>query len=231
MMACLALAAALVWLAADPFAAERAKMVREQIEARGIRDADVLRAMRDVPRQRFVPEVLRAHACEDTPLPIGHDATISQPFVVALMTELLSPGRQDSVLEIGTGSGYQAAVLARLARHVYSIEIVPELARSAGALLRELGYANVTVRQGDGYRGWPEQAPFDRIIVTAAPPEVPQALLDQLARGGRLVAPVGRAWWEQQLVVVDKTADGAIRRRTANAVHFVPMVHGPPEKP
>ena len=230
-MACLALAAALVWLAADPFAAERAKMVREQIEARGIRDADVLRAMRDVPRQRFVPEVLRAHACEDTPLPIGHDATISQPFVVALMTELLSPGRQDSVLEIGTGSGYQAAVLARLARHVYSIEIVPELARSAGALLRELGYANVTVRQGDGYRGWPEQAPFDRIIVTAAPPEVPQALLDQLARGGRLVAPVGRAWWEQQLVVVDKTADGAIRRRTANAVRFVPMVHGPPETP
>ena len=231
MMARLAMAAALVWLAADPFAAERAKMVREQIEARGIRDADVLRAMRDVPRQRFVPEVLRAHACEDTPLPIGHDATISQPFVVALMTELLSPGRQDSVLEIGTGSGYQAAVLARLARHVYSIEIVPELARSAGALLRELGYANVTVRQGDGYRGWPEQAPFDRIIVTAAPPEVPQALLDQLARGGRLVAPVGRAWWEQQLVVVDKTADGAIRRRTANAVRFVPMVHGPPETP
>jgi protein-L-isoaspartate(D-aspartate) O-methyltransferase len=225
------LAAALLWLAADPFAAERDRMVREQIEASGIRDADVLRVMRDTPRQRFVPALLRAHACEDTPLPIGQGATISQPFVVALMTELLEPGRRHSVLEIGTGSGYQAAVLAQLAGHVYTIEIVPELARSAAALLAELGYDNVTVRAGDGYRGWPERAPFDRIILTAAPPEVPQALLDQLARGGRLVAPVGSAWRVQELVVIDKTASGALRRRTASSVQFVPMVHGPDEKP
>src|ERR1017187_1270077 len=226
-----ALAVALLWLAADPFAAERDRMVREQIEARGILDANVLRVMRDTPRCRFVPALLRAHACDDTPLPIGHGATISQPFIVALMTELLEPGRGHSVLEIGTGSGYQAAVLACLAQHVYTIEIVPELARSAAALLAELGYANVTVRQGDGYRGWAGRAPFDRIILTAAPPEVPQALLDQLARGGRLVAPVGSALRGQDLVVIDKTASGAIRRRTASAVQFVPMVHGPDEKP
>jgi len=227
----LMLATALLWLATDPFAAERDRMVREQIEARGIRDADVLRVMRDTPRHRFVPALLRAHACDDAPLPIGHGATISQPFVVALMTELLEPGRRHTVLEIGTGSGYQAAVLARLVRHVYTIEIVPELARSAAALLAELGYGNVTVRQGDGYQGWPGLAPFDRIILTAAPPEVPQALLDQLARGGRLVAPVGSAWRGQDLVVIDKTASGAIRRRTASAVQFVPMVHGPDDKP
>lgn len=224
------LVAALVWLAADPFAAERDRMVREQMEARGIRDAGVLRAMRETPRHRFVPPLLRAHACDDTPLPIGHGATISQPFIVALMTELLEPGKQDNVLEIGTGSGYQAAVLAQLARRVYTIEIVPELARQAGALLAELGYSNVTVREGDGYRGWPEQAPFERIILTAAPPEVPQTLIDQLARGGRLVAPVGSAWREQELVVIDKTASGALRRRTASAVQFVPMVHGVGEK-
>jgi len=224
------LAAVLLWLAADPSAAERDRMVREQIEARGVSDADVLRVMRNTPRHRFVPSLLRAHACDDTPLPIGHGATISQPFIVALMTELLEPGRRHSVLEIGTGSGYQAAVLAQLAGHVYTIEIVPELARSAAALLAELGYANVTVRKGDGYRGWPERAPFDRIILTAAPAEVPQALVDQLARGGRLVAPVGGAWRGQDLVVVDKTASGAVRRRTASAVQFVPMVHGAEEK-
>jgi protein-L-isoaspartate(D-aspartate) O-methyltransferase len=225
-----ALVAALVWLAADPFAAERDRMVREQMEARGIRDAGVLRAMRETPRHRFVPLLLRAHACDDSPLPIGYGATISQPYIVALMTELLEPGKQDRVLEIGTGSGYQAAVLAQLARRVYTIEIVPELARQAGALLAELGYVNVTVREGDGYRGWPEQAPFERIILTAAPPEVPQALLDQLARGGRLVAPVGSAWREQELVVIDKAASGALRRRTASGVQFVPMVHGAGER-
>lgn len=230
-MSRLMLAAALLWLAADPFAAERDRMVREQIEARGVRDAKVLRVMRDTPRHRFVPEGLRAHACDDTPLPIGHGATISQPFIVALMTELLAAGGQHNVLEIGTGSGYQAAVLARLARHVYSIEIVPELARSATARLAELGYRNVTVRQGDGYRGWPDRAPFDRIILTAAPPEVPQALLDQLARGGILVAPVGSGWLGQELVVIEKTAAGAIRRRSVTPVQFVPMVRGPEGKP
>ncbi len=230
------LAAALVWFAADPsaadpFAAKRDRMVREQIEARGVSDADVLRVMRDTPRERFVPAGWRKHAYDDTPLPIGHGVTISQPFVVGMMTELLEAGRGHSVLEIGTGSGYQAAVLAQLAGHVYTIEIVPELARSAAALLAELGYANVTVRQGDGYRGWPERAPFDRIILTAAPPEVPQALLDQLACGGRLVAPVGGAMRPQDLVVIDKTANCAIRRRTVTTVQFVPMVHGRDRKP
>jgi len=224
-------AAALVWLAADPFAGELDRMVREQIEARGIRDANVLRVMRETPRHQFVPQLLRAHACDDAPLPIGHGATISQPFVVALMTELLEPGKRHTVLEIGTGSGYQAAVLAQLAGHVYTIEIVPELARSAAERLAELGYTNVTVRQGDGYRGWPERAPFDRIILTAAPPEVPAALLDQLGRGGRLVAPVGGVWWGQDLVVIDKTAKGALHRHTASAVQFVPMVHAPDAKP
>ena len=221
-----ALAAMLLCLAADPFAAERDRMVRDQIAARGIRNAAVLRVMRETPRHRFVPEPWRAHAYADSPLPIGYGATISQPFIVALMTELLDAGPRDRVLEIGTGSGYQAAVLAQLARQVYTIEIVPELSRSAAALLAELGSSNETVRQGDGYRGWSEQAPFDRIILTAAPPEVPQALLDQLARGGRLVAPVGAAWHDQELVVIDKSASGAIRRRTASAVAFVPMVHG-----
>jgi protein-L-isoaspartate(D-aspartate) O-methyltransferase len=225
------LAAALLWLAADPFAAQRDRMVREQIEARGVSDADVLRVMRDTPRDRFVAPGWRKRAYDDTPLPIGYGVTISQPFVVGMMTELLEPGRGDCVLEIGTGSGYQAAVLAQLAGHVYTIEIVPALARSAAALLAELGYANVTVRQGDGYLGWPGRAPFDRIILTAAPPEVPQALLDQLARGGRLVAPVGRPMQAQDLIVIDKTASGAIRRRTISAVRFVPMVHGRDGKP
>jgi len=230
-MAHLVLAAALLWFAADPFAAERDRMVREQIEARGVHDADVLRVLRDTPRHRFVPASWRSQAYQDTPLPIGHGATISQPFVVGMMTQLLAARKRDSVLEIGTGSGYQAAVLAQLAGQVYTIEIVPALARSAAALLAELGYGNVTVREGNGYLGWPERAPFDRIILTAAPEEVPQALLDQLARAGRLVAPVGRAWREQDLVVIDKTASGAIRRRTASSVEFVPMVHGSGEKP
>jgi protein-L-isoaspartate(D-aspartate) O-methyltransferase len=147
------LAAALLLFAADPFAAERGRMVREQIEARGVNDADVLRMMRDTPRDRFVSAGWRKRAYDDTPLPLGYGVTISQPFVVGMMTQLLEAGRWDSVLEIGTGSGYQAAVLAQLAGHVYTIEIVPALARSAAALLAGLGYDNVTVRQGDGYLG------------------------------------------------------------------------------
>ncbi|MCL5744798.1 MAG: protein-L-isoaspartate(D-aspartate) O-methyltransferase [Acidobacteria bacterium] len=217
----------IVWLiSGDPFAGAREGMVREQIEERGIRHAGVLRAMRSIPRHRFVPEALRERAYEDRPLPIGYRATISQPYIVALMTELLEPAAHHRVLEIGTGSGYQAAVLSRLAKHVYTVEIVPELAKSAGALLAGMGHRNITVRQGDGYRGWPEEAPFDRIMLTAAPPEVPQALLEQLAPGGKLVAPVGVGPWDQELIVVDKTAQGKFRRRSVTAVMFVPMVPG-----
>lgn len=208
----------------DPFVAQRDRMVREQIESRGIRNADVLRAMRSTPRHLFVPENLRDYAYSDHPLPIGLWQTISQPYVVALMTDLLAAGKTDRVLEIGTGSGYQAAVLAGLVKHVYTIEIVAELANSARARLAALGCRNVTVRLGDGYKGWPEEAPFDRIILTAAPPDVPQELIDQLARGGRLVAPVGESPVTQELVVVEKTRAGDIRRRAVTPVMFVPMV-------
>lgn len=216
-------AAALV--AADPYALERDRMVREQIEARGIRHPDVLRAMRTVQRHLFVPATLHSMAYDDHPVPIGYEATISQPYIVALMTELADPPRNGTVLEIGTGSGYQAAILAGLVRRVYSIEIVPQLANAARARLKELGYSNVTVRQGDGYKGWPEASPFDRIILTAAPPDVPQVLLEQLAAGGRLVAPVG-ATRLQELVVVEKDAGGKVRRRSIAPVAFVPMRPG-----
>ncbi len=166
-------------------------MVREQIEARGIRNPDVLRAMRSTPRHLFVPIAVRPYAYSDQPLPIGFGQSISQPYIVALMTELLAPKKADRVLEIGTGSGYQTAVLARLSRHVYSIEIVAALAKPAKERLAAMGYGNVTARQGDGYQGWPGEAPFDRILLTAAPPDIPGALLDQLTHPGRLVAPVG----------------------------------------
>ncbi len=222
----LALCAILLAQGGDPYAAQREAMVRDDIAGRGVRNPDVLRVMRSTPRHRFVPESIRAMAYQDSPLPIGYDQTISQPYIVAYMTELLEPSRSCRVLEIGTGSGYQAAVLSPLAREVYSLEIVPDLARRAGALLAELGYKNVTVRQGDGYRGWPERAPFDRIILTAAPPEIPQILLDQLAPGGRLVAPVGRFTLTQELVVVDKSRDGKLTRRSSLPVRFVPMVKG-----
>ena len=212
----------------DTVTEQRERMVREQIEARGIRDADVLRAMRTTPRHLFVPENLREYAYWDHALPIGLGQTISQPYIVALMTELLAPKKRDRVLEIGTGTGYQAAVLAELAKHVYTMEIVAELANSARERLAALGLRNVTVRQGDGYKGWPEEAPFDRIILTAAPPEVPQKLVEQLARGGRLVAPVGESPATQELVVVEKTRAGEIRQRAVAPVMFVPMV---PEHP
>lgn len=230
--ACAVLAALLAAWAAqkdqarDPWAVARERMVREQIEERGVRNPDVLRVMRQTPRHLFIPERLRSQAYEDHPVPIGYGQTISQPYIVALMTELLEPHRDAKVLEIGTGSGYQAAVLAPLVRHVYTIEIVRELADSAAALLKKLGYANVTVRWGDGYQGWPEEAPFDRIIVTAAPPEVPKALLDQLKPGGKLVAPVGSSVFGQDLIVIEKTRDGRLRRRSVLPVMFVPMVKG-----
>jgi protein-L-isoaspartate(D-aspartate) O-methyltransferase len=205
----------------DAYAAARDAMVAEQIEARGIRDPAVLRAMRRVPRERFVPPELRAHAHIDRPLPIGHQQTISQPYIVAAMTEHLGPKPTMKVLEIGTGSGYQAAVLAECVHEVYTIEILPELGRQAAALLAELGYGNVHARIGDGYDGWPEEAPFDAIVVTAAPPSIPQPLLDQLAVGGRLVIPVGEAT-QADLLVVTRTEHG-YDRRVAEAVRFVPM--------
>ncbi len=216
----------LVFWAEDPFAARRESMVREQIEARGVHNPDVLRALRSTPRHLFVPETWRDEAYADHALPIGGGQTISQPYVVGLMTELLEPGRRDCILEIGTGSGYQAAVLSTLVAHVYTIEIVAELAQSARKRLASLGYTNVTVRQGDGYLGWPEHAPFDDILLTAAPPELPPALLSQLKPGGRLVAPVGAGPLTQTLTVLDKGADGTIRQRAVAPVMFVPMVSG-----
>jgi protein-L-isoaspartate(D-aspartate) O-methyltransferase len=198
-------------------------MVRRQIEARGVQDARVLTALRAVPRHLFVPEDLRHAAYDDGPLPIGHGQTISQPYIVAVMTELLAPAPGDVVLDVGTGSGYQAAVLGALVKRVYSIEIVPELAHSARERLAALGYANVEVIQGDGWKGLPEHAPFDGILVAAAPPEVPQALLDQLGVGARLVIPVGR--WDQDLRVYERTEHG-IDQRTVFGVRFVPLVHG-----
>src|SRR5262245_60835707 len=202
------------------FAIERERMVEEQIEARGVRDSRVLAALRAVPRHEFVPPEERAHAYRDGPLPIGYGQTISQPYIVAVMTELLELSSDEKVLEIGTGSGYQAAVLAQLAREVYTIEIVPELARRAEADLHRLGYSNVQVRHGDGYRGWPEHAPFDAIVVTAAPEHVPQPLVDQLAVGGRLVLPVGDVF--QDLVLVTRDAAG-VRQDRLLGVRFVPM--------
>jgi len=222
--ACLIAASLLLFSGQEPFAEQRERMVREQIEARGIRNADVLRVMRSTPRHLFVPEDLREYAYSDRPLPIGLGQTISQPYVVALMTELLAAGKTDRVLEIGTGSGYQAAILAGTAKHVYTIEIVPELANSARERLAAMGSKNITVRLGDGYKGWPEEAPFDRIILTAAPPEIPQTLIEQLTRGGRLVAPVGDSPATQELVLVEKAAGGEIRRRAVTPVMFVPMV-------
>lgn len=206
---------------------QRVRMVRQQIEARGVRDPRVLEAMRTVRREQFVPESVRTYAASDTPLPIGFDQTISQPYIVAYMTELLELEPDHRVLEIGTGSGYQTAVLATLCDHVYSIEIVPELAERSAKILQELDYRNVSVRLGDGYLGWPEHAPYDRIIVTAAPPELPQALVDQLAKQGRLVAPVGRNPDAQKIVLVTKDATGNVRRRNQLPVRFVPMVRGP----
>jgi protein-L-isoaspartate(D-aspartate) O-methyltransferase len=196
-------------------------MVDSQIVARGVRDPRVLTAMREVPRHLFVDPAQRGEAYEDHPLPIAGNQTISQPYIVALMTELLDLQPNDTVLEIGTGSGYQGAVLSRLAKEVYSIEIVPELARDAGERLRQLGYANVTVKEGDGYRGWPEHAPFDGIIVTAAPSRIPEPLLEQLAPRGRMVIPVGDFF--QELKVFSKDAGGKITEKDILPVRFVPM--------
>ncbi|MBW2267065.1 MAG: protein-L-isoaspartate(D-aspartate) O-methyltransferase [Deltaproteobacteria bacterium] len=206
--------------AEDPTQGARTRMVAEQIAARGVRDERVLDAMRRVPRHRLVPEEQQSRAYQDRPLPIGHRQTISQPFIVGFMTASLDLDGSERVLEIGTGSGYQAAVLAELARHVYSIEIVAPLAARARADLVELGYENISVRAGDGYQGWPEEAPFDAIIVTAAPDHVPEPLIEQLAIGGRMIVPVGSG--EQELVLLTRTAAGITRDRVL-PVRFVPM--------
>jgi protein-L-isoaspartate(D-aspartate) O-methyltransferase len=198
----------------------RDRMVDEQLVPRGIKDRAVLTAMRRVPRHEFGPEPVRGFAYADRPLPIGHDQTISQPAIVATMTELANVGRQSRVLEIGTGSGYQAAVLAELAAEVYSIEIVPPLGEQAAKLLARLGYKNVHTRIGDGYRGWPEAAPFDAIVVTAAPPKVPEPLKRQLKPGGRLIIPVGDT--SQELRVFTRTRSGW-DERVIIPVRFVPM--------
>ncbi|MBL7190434.1 protein-L-isoaspartate(D-aspartate) O-methyltransferase [bacterium] len=205
------------------FALEREKMVREQLMRRDITHPGVLEAMSQVPRHLFVPEKYISSAYSDHPLPIGYDQTISQPYIVALMTQAAAPEKEDVVLEIGTGSGYQAAVLSMLCRKVYSIEIVPELAQSAAECLKKTGYDNIEVKTGDGYIGWEEYAPFDCILITAAPPKVPQALLDQLKIGGRLVVPEGSYFQELRLYTKDEEG---IKRKDLIPVRFVPMIHG-----
>ena len=214
------------------YAAEREKMVETVVAlakgGTGLRGSDeldpsVLAAMREVPRHEFVPEDVRPAAYANRPLPIGYGQTISQPYIVALMTDLAKPGRNDVVLEIGTGSGYQAAVLSRLVARVYSIEIVEPLARQAVERLRALGYDNITVRQGDGYHGWPEHAPFDAILVTAAASHIPPPLIGQLKPGGRMVIPVGPPFMAQNLMLVEKSPDGKVRTRVLLPVSFVPL--------
>ncbi len=205
----------------DRYATLRQKMVREQIIRRGVTDSLVIAAMSKVPRHEFVPEFLRESAYEDTPLPIGEGQTISQPYIVALMTASLDLKGGEKVLEVGTGSGYQAAVLAEIADSVYTIEIKESLARAAAERLKRLGYKNVFVRHGDGYFGWPEAAPFDAIIVAAAPQQVPEPLVEQLKVGGRMVIPVGE--WDQELMKIRKLKSGRLERTYIVPVRFVPM--------
>ena len=196
-------------------------MVAQQLKARGINDERLLAAISKVPREEFVPADVKTSSYTDRPLPIGYGQTISQPFIVAFMTEQLQPSPKDRVLEIGTGSGYQAAILAELAAEVYSIEIIEPLARTAEATLQRLGYTNVHVKVGDGYKGWPEHAPFDAITVTCAPDHVPQPLVDQLKEGGRMIIPVG-GFGDQELYLLEKK-NGELQRRSVLPVRFVPM--------
>jgi len=199
-------------------------MVQQQLVTRGITDARVLAAMAKVPREEFVPAESRAGTYEDGPLPIGYAQTISQPYIVAFMTQQLRPKPSDRVLEVGTGSGYQAAILAELASEVYSIEIVEPLARTAETILQRLGYKNVHLKTGDGYKGWPEMAPFDAIIVTCAPDKIPQPLVDQLKDNGRMVIPVGDRF-AQQLYLLEKK-NGQLKQSATLPVRFVPMTGG-----
>jgi protein-L-isoaspartate(D-aspartate) O-methyltransferase len=207
---------------ASDFASERQRMVEQQLKTRGIKDERVLAAMAKVPREEFVPQDSRAASYDDGPLPIGYDQTISQPYIVAFMTEQLRPQPSDRVLEVGTGSGYQAAILADLVADVYTIEIVEPLAKNAEATLPRLGYKNIHMKVGDGYQGWPEQAPFDAIIVTCAPDKVPQPLIDQLKDGGRMVIPVGERF-AQQLYLLEKK-NGQLKESVSLPVRFVPMM-------
>lgn len=207
------------------YATSAGAMVERQLRPRGIDDPRVLRVMGNVPREKFIAAELAPRAYEDRPLPIGFGQTISQPFIVAFMTQALKPKPTDRVLEIGTGSGYQAAVLGELVKEVYTIEIVRPLAQRAAIVLNALGYRNVLVKAGDGYKGWPEHAPFDAIIVTAAPDHVPQPLVEQLKEGGRMVIPVGKTY-AQELKVLEKR-DGAIKQTAVLPVKFVPLTRDP----
>ena len=206
---------------ADPFAQARRHMVDVQLRARDITDPDVLKVMGRIARERFAPADMQDRAYADYPLPIGWGQTISQPYIVALMTQLARPSPQSRALEIGVGSGYQTVILAALCHSVYGMEIVQPLADAARERLSSMGVSNVSIRYGDGYRGWPEQSPFDIILVAAAPERVPRSLVDQLAIGGRLVIPVGRN--DQDLLLIEKVADGSLTRRTIIPVQFVPM--------
>lgn len=216
------MAAFALTVTAQNYAEERAQMVKWQIENRGINDPEILDAMRTVKRHHFVPKQYRSRAYRDGPLSIGHGQTISQPYIVALMTEKLQLDENDKVLEIGTGSGYQAAVLAEITPHVYSIEIVEELAIKARETLRQQGYSNVHLKIGDGFKGWKKHAPFDGIIVTCSPSNVPEPLKQQLAEGGRMIIPVGGPYI-QQLVLLKKK-QGKIEKSSVSGVRFVPMV-------
>jgi protein-L-isoaspartate(D-aspartate) O-methyltransferase len=206
----------------DKFESIRLRMVKTQIVARGVSNAAVIEAMKKVPRHLFIPKEYEDEAYNDYPLPIGHGQTISQPYIVAYMTEVLKPGSKMKALEIGTGSGYQAAILAEIVSKVYTIEIVPELAKEADERLKKLGYKNIICKYGDGYRGWPEFAPFDIIIVTAAAEKIPQPLIDQLAENGRLVIPVGAPSGVQELQLVTKKK-GKIETKNLTFVRFVPF--------
>lgn len=205
----------------------RTRMVETQIAARGVTDPAVLDAMRSVPRHRFVPGVDPELAYSDRPLPIGHGQTISQPYIVARMTELVRPDSADRALEVGTGSGYQAAVLSAIVDSVYTIEIIPELAASARRRLDRLGYENAVVKTGDGFKGWPARAPFDAIVVTAAPEEIPPPLIDQLADGGRMIIPVGPTGRTQELTLVTKE-NGEVSKQALAPVRFVPFLDEEP---
>ncbi len=212
--------------AGEDWSALRQRMVQEQVVDRGIRDSATIAAMGRVPRHEFVPSQVRRLAYEDTPLPIGQDQTISQPYIVALMTELVRPMPGDRVLEVGTGSGYQAAVLAAAGCRVWTIEIFAALADEARARLRRLGYRDVVVRHGDGYAGWPEEAPFDAVVVTAGADAVPPALVEQLAPRGRLAMPVGDPHTDQRLVLLEKDSLGRVSTRYLVPVRFVPLLRG-----